>query len=69
MSQSSTRILGYVVISSLVFGLLFMAIAPGVDGLFLTGLGVFSLGLVISIVWGVCNSAGWMDKQTRRHFD
>ena len=63
MSQSSTRILGKVVIGSLVFGLLFMAMAPGVDGLFLTGLGVFSVGLVISIVWGMWSTSGWAAKK------
>jgi len=65
MSQSSTRILGYVVIGSLVFGLLLMAIAQGVDGLFLTGLGVFSVGLVISIVWGMWNVACFADSKIR----
>ena len=69
MSQSSRKFLGYVVIGSLVFGLVLMALSLGVDGLFLTGLGMFSVGLVISIVWGMWNSAGWMDKQTRKYFD
>jgi len=65
MSQSSRKFLGYIVIGSLVFGLLFMAIAPGVDGLFLTGLGVFSVGLVISIVWGMWNVAGFAESKIR----
>jgi len=42
-----------------------MVLAEHVDGVFLTGLGVFSVGLVTSIVWGMWNVAGWADSKIR----
>ena len=68
MSQT-IKLLSLVVVFSIVIGIILMALAEHVDGVFLTGLGMFSVGLVISIVWGMWNSAGWMDKQTRKYFD
>jgi len=68
MSQTS-GILALVVIFSFIIGIILMAIAQNVDGLFFIGLGLFFLGvmiLVVSMIWSV---AGWADKQTRKYFD
>ena len=46
-----------------------MAVSGGVDGVFLTGLLLFLLGLVILVTSIIWSAAGWMDKQTRKYFD
>jgi len=69
MSQTS-KILSWIVIFSFILGLILMALAEHVfEGAFLTGLGLFILGLVISITWAIWNTSGWMERQTRKYFD
>jgi len=65
LSQSSTRTLAYFVLVSIILGIILMAVAEHVDSVFLAGLGMFSIGLVISIVWGMWNVAGFVDSKIR----
>lgn len=68
MSQTS-GILALVVIFSFIIGIMFMAISEGIDGVFLTGLGLFLLGMIILLVSVIWSTSGWMEKQTRKYFD
>ena len=68
MGQTS-GILAFIVIVSFAIGILLMAVAEHVDGVFLTGLALFLLGTMILVVSMIWSSAGWMEKQTRKYFD
>lgn len=67
--MNAKQVIASITLFFFVIGISLMAIAERVDGVFLSGLGLFILGLVISIVWGIWNTSGWAEKQTRKYFD
>ena len=65
MSQTS-RILASIVMGSIVLGIILMAVAVSVlQDAFGIGLGLFCLGIGISAIWGVWNTAGWAERKIR----
>jgi len=65
ISYQTARTLGFVVIGFFVIGILLMAVSEHIDGIFLTGLGLFFLALISTIIWNMWKVAGWADSKLR----
>ena len=63
--NQTTRLLGWIVISSFVIGIILMAITEHVDQVFLIGFGLFLLGVTILVVSMIWSAAGWAERKIR----